>query len=474
MLSDHGASPRWRLIRLVSSLRSLTGRPRYPNAVADSLVAERQRRLVLTALTSAFARGIAVLSSFITVPLALNYLGIEQYGIWVTLSSFALLLSFADLGIGNGVVGAVARHLGQGDFVGIRQCVATAYAVLFVVALVIGAAFLIAYPLVSWAHVFNVKSGRAVAQAGPAAAVFFLAFVVAIPANVIQRLQSGLQEGFRLNLWTMSANIASLLCLLLCIKLRLSLSVLVFVLFFTPILFNGLNAADTFFRRVPESRPRLGDIDRSLLREIMSSGAMFFVLQISASVIFASNPFFIAQMIGASAVTGFGVVDRLSSVVIVVLQMLLLPLWPAYGEAKARHDWRWIEFALKVSVAISLGLSIASGAVLLLLGPAILRLWINHAFSVPYSLIAAFALWRVFEAFGAAMATYMNGLHELTAQAIAGVATAIASVLLKFWLVPAFGVTGAVSSMILAYVVFAMPMNFYVLRKSRTVRTAPA
>ena len=62
----------------------------------------------------------------------------------MTLSSFALLLSFADLGIGNGVVGAVARHLGQGDLAGIRRCVATAYAVLFVVALVIGTAFLIA------------------------------------------------------------------------------------------------------------------------------------------------------------------------------------------------------------------------------------------------------------------------------------------------------------------------------------------
>ncbi len=442
-----------------------------PDATGDPLVADRQRRLILTALTSAFAKAIAVISAFVTVPLALNYLGAEQYGIWVTLSSFALLLSFADLGIGNGVIGAVARRLGQGDMDGIRACITTAYAVLSGVALLIGTIFAAAYGFVSWSGLFNVHTAAAVDQSGPAAAIFFLAFVIAIPTTVIQRLQAGLQEGVRMNLWTIAGNVATLLLLLAAIWTRLSLATLIFVLFFTPIMFNILNSMDMFIRVRPDIRPRIASFDARHLQEIMASGALFFILQISASVIFASNPLFITQMLGASEVTTFGVVDRLSSAVIIVLQMMLMPLWPAYGEAKARNDWRWINFALKISLIVAIGLSVASAAILLTLGPAILRVWINPAFVAPYGLIIAFALWRILEAFGAAMATYMNGLHELTAQAVAGVATAVASVLLKFWLVPTHGVTGAVVSMILAYTVFAMPMNLYVLHKYRSRRS---
>lgn len=441
------------------------------SAGADPIALERQRRLLLTAITSAFARGVSVLSALITVPLALNYLGPEQYGIWVTLSSFALLLAFADLGIGNGVINAVSRYLGVSDIAGMRRCISTAYVILGLTALTVMVLFVVMYWFIPWNQVFNVHSTEAVAQAGPASAVFFLAFAAAIPASIIQRVQSGLQEGVRTNVWAMSANFVSLALLLICIWLQMPLAVLVLVLFFTPIAFNIMNTFHTFMVRSPEIRPALRYFDRSMLNEIMTSGAMFFVLQISASVIFASNPFFIAQMLGAADVATFGVVERLSSIVIVILQMMLMPLWPAFGEAKARGDWAWINKAHAISVAIALGLAIASGTVLVLFGPAILRAWINQDFVAPFALIIAFAVWRILEAYGTSMAAYMNGLHELKPQAIGGPLTAISSVLLKFWLVPAYGVAGAVVSMILAYLAFMMPVNVYVLRRSRYQRT---
>jgi Na+-driven multidrug efflux pump len=145
------------------------------SAAIGGIALERQRRLLLTAITSAFARGVSVLSALITVPLALNYLGPEQYGIWVTLSSFALLLAFADLGIGNGVINAVSRYLGMNDIDGMRRCISTAYVILGLTALTVMTLFAILYWSIPWNRVFNVHSAEAIAQAGPASAVFFLA-----------------------------------------------------------------------------------------------------------------------------------------------------------------------------------------------------------------------------------------------------------------------------------------------------------
>src|SRR4051812_44333592 len=87
--------------------------------------AERHRRIILTAGASLLAKIISVLSMIVTVPITLNYLGVERYGMWMTISSFAVMLTFADLGIGNGVLGAVARSNGVDDVVGMRRTIST-------------------------------------------------------------------------------------------------------------------------------------------------------------------------------------------------------------------------------------------------------------------------------------------------------------------------------------------------------------
>ena len=47
------------------------------------------------------------------VPLALDYLGPERYGIWLTLSSFLALLGFMDLGLGNAVMTGALENGGR-------------------------------------------------------------------------------------------------------------------------------------------------------------------------------------------------------------------------------------------------------------------------------------------------------------------------------------------------------------------------
>ena len=77
----------------------------------------RFRRVGLTTASSIAARGISFATSLITVPLTLHYLGAERYGLWATLSSIIALASFADLGLVNGLLNALAS----------AQCAFTSY-----------------------------------------------------------------------------------------------------------------------------------------------------------------------------------------------------------------------------------------------------------------------------------------------------------------------------------------------------------
>ena len=47
---------------------------------------ERIRRATLTAIGTMIAKGINALTVLISVPLTVNYLGAERYGMWMTIS----------------------------------------------------------------------------------------------------------------------------------------------------------------------------------------------------------------------------------------------------------------------------------------------------------------------------------------------------------------------------------------------------
>ena len=84
---------------------------------------------------SVFAKGMSMAANLVTIPLTLRYLGPEQYGIWATISSCFLLLTSADLGIGNGLINQIADADGRNDKPAIARLVAAGFFLLSGVAL---------------------------------------------------------------------------------------------------------------------------------------------------------------------------------------------------------------------------------------------------------------------------------------------------------------------------------------------------
>ncbi len=101
------------------------------------------------------ARGVGLLTTLISVPLALSYLGVDRYGLWMTISSFAVLLSFADMGLGNGLLSAIAEADGKGDTAAAHRYVSTAFYMLGGLAFGFGALLALGYPWIPSARILN-------------------------------------------------------------------------------------------------------------------------------------------------------------------------------------------------------------------------------------------------------------------------------------------------------------------------------
>jgi len=127
---------------------------------------ERLRRAGLTTIAAGIAKAIGLLASLISVPLTYRYLGPERYGIWMVLISIIAAMSFADLGIGNGLINAVSEAYGKDDRRLAQQHVTSALALMLCIAAFLAVAGAVAYPFLPWARLLNVRSAAAAAVIG--------------------------------------------------------------------------------------------------------------------------------------------------------------------------------------------------------------------------------------------------------------------------------------------------------------------
>jgi len=189
--------PMWAKIRRASSI--IRFKP-FDCSTPEGRSQERYRRMVLTSLASAVARGIAILTSLVSVPLTLKYLGTERYGMWMTASSVIVLLGFADLGMGNGLLNAISEADGKDDRNMALMYVSIAFFILLGIATLILCLFFTAYFFIPWPRIFNVVSEKAIREAGPSMAVFVVSLAINMPLGVAQRIQMGYQEGYKTHL----------------------------------------------------------------------------------------------------------------------------------------------------------------------------------------------------------------------------------------------------------------------------------
>ena len=78
-------------------------------------------------------QSIGIITSLLYVPLLLNYLTHEKYGIWLTLTSILGWFSFFDIGLGNGLRNKLAEAFASGNISLGRKYVSTTYAILIAI-----------------------------------------------------------------------------------------------------------------------------------------------------------------------------------------------------------------------------------------------------------------------------------------------------------------------------------------------------
>jgi O-antigen/teichoic acid export membrane protein len=373
-------------------------------------------------------------------------------------------MSFADLGIGNGLVNAISEAYGKDDQDLAKKHVSSALALMVAIAVVLSLIGAVAYPFLPWLRLFNVRSNAAAHEGAQAFLVLYASFVVNIPLGVVTRTQSGIQKGYIAQVVNALGGIASLCLILMVIHLRGSLAWLVFASVGTSIFATLINGW-ILFREHPWLLPSFLAVRSNSAKKIFKLGLMFFVLQFSFTLGFTSDNIVIAQVLGAASVAAYSVPQKLFVSVAGVVNMAIGPFWPAYGEAIARGDVQWVRRVFWGSLWFVLFISVTLCTLLGFAGPWIFRVAIGRSFHAPVPLMIALSIWGVLGSLAGLGSILLNGAGVLRQQVLLAIVTGVSNLALSILLTKSFGIIGVCLGSILTQALITLPVYGFLIRR---------
>ncbi len=431
--------------------------------ISVRLHSSRCGRIAQAVCSGGLARVLSSAVTLISLPLAVRYLGAERYGIWATVTTMAVWINLLDLGIANTLTNHISRAYALNDQRSAAHYFTNALVATSGVACLAGIAAALLLPRVDWTRLLNANATVSAGEVRNTVAAAGALMLLALPCNLVGKVLAGYQELHCANYAACGGAVASLCGLGLGVALHVSMSML-FVMSAGCLTFaNLLTLLLVVGLQKPWLRPRAGFVQWPLLRELLNSGSLFFLIQVAAVVVFSSDNLVVSHYLGAGKVTPYSVTWRVVGFV-AALQSLMFPaLWPAYAEAYAKRDYPWIRRTFAMTMAGTIALNAGCISVLLLFGRGLIRIWAGAAAVPARPLLFAMCIWALISGCMTVESCLLAALNRIRSQAILSIVAAALNLVLSVIWVKQIGSLGVIAGTIVSYlVVLVVPQTMIV------------
>lgn len=402
---------------------------------------ERSVKVKKNILASLIIRGFSIAISLVLVPLTINYVDPNRYGIWLTLSSMVGWFSFFDIGFGNGLRNKFAEALAKGEHVLARVYVSTTYAILSIIIGIVLILFLSVNPFLNWAFILNTKSEMS-GELSTLALIVFVFFCLKFIFQLITTVLTANQEPAKASLFDLLGSLVSLILIFILTKTTHgNLIYLGIVLSFIPVLVLIASSLWFYSRSYKIYAPSFKFVKFSYARNLTSLGLIFFIIQIGAMVLYNTNNIIITQLFGPKEVTVFNVTFKLFSVVTMIFSIIAGPLWSAYTDAYVRNDFDWIKGTLS-KMKIIWVLLLFFSIFILVFSNVIFKYWIGNSVIVPFSLSIAMCIYVIVYLWQTIHVYLLSGIGKIRLQLYLVIISGIINIPLAIFMGKRFGLIG--------------------------------
>jgi O-antigen/teichoic acid export membrane protein len=220
--------------------------------------------------------------------------------------------------------------------------------------------------------------------------------------------------------------------------------------------------------------PKLNQYDGPSATRVLRAGLFYFVIGLTICLAFTSDSMVVTQVLGPDKVSEYSVANRLFYAAPMLLSYVLTPLWPAYSEAAARGDAKWVKKTFVRSLAVGMLVNIPPTLLLVGFGKPIIYFWTRHQIMPSWLLLIAFGIMMLLNSMGGPLAMFLNGLHVVKFQIICASLMSVSNLALSIILAKRIGVAGVVLGTVISQTLFTyIPALIYVPRLLKK-RFAPA
>jgi len=383
------------------------------NGFLKSTQNNRTQQLKKQIFFSFIIKGLNTFINLLIVPLSLNYLDVETYGVWLTISSIILWFNFFDIGLGNGLRNKITENLAINNINRTQQYISTAYFALSIISFFIFLIFVITNEFLDWNSLLNVSENL---EINSLIVLLFFLFSLRFVFQLINSVLRALQQPAIPDFILMLGNLFSLVTILLLqytperniFKLGVALSL-------PPVILLGLSNLFLYWKKYDYLKPNLKGINKSVIKDLLNIGIKFFLIQIAALIIYSSSNVVINTLIGSHEVTVYNIAYKYFNLITMIISIIFAPFWSAFTDAYTKNDIVWIKKMLKKMVNIWY-ISIITIIIMIFVSDFSYKIWIGTKVSVPKNLTILMGIFVITYNWNFIFVSFINGVGKVKLQ----------------------------------------------------------
>ncbi len=431
---------------------------------------ERTKVITKHIFWSFLYKGGHLASTFLIIPLTINYLETDSYGVWLTITSFVGWFSLFDVGMGNGLRNRFAEAMAKKQFILARAYVSTAYfTVLAISCFLIIISGLVSY-FVDWTLIFN-SSPQMFDTLKLLMPIVFGCFSLQLVLKLITSIYVANQNHSFQGKVSFIISFSSLL--LIWVLTRTSDSSLLlfgFIISFLPLLILLVINLLAFNKSFKDYAPRRKYYKKEYFNDIMGLSVSFFLIQSSLVILFGTDNFIIAQLFKPQDVVPYNIAKKYISISAMILTIIITPYWSGITDAYTKGEFEWIKKSMKNLIGLSF-ITVLFICFLVIISSWAYNLWLGDTVVVPKRITIYMAVFFSITLIYAPFNYFINGTGKIRIQVITMLFGAILNIPLSIFLVKnlGFGIEGVILATIICVLpnLIFFPIQYFKLIDTR-------
>lgn len=420
----------------------------------------KNNKLRLNIVFNFLLKGFSIVINFLTIPLMLNYLNSEEYGLWILILSITNWIYTFDIGIGNGLKNKIAQYLNLKNYDKIKKYIITSYFFVTILSLIIFCLIYISFKILNLNILLKVNffnrnelSFLMIINVGFVCFNFILSLCNNIFIGSQKMYLSGLNNVLSQILNFIFIGVLylkkekSIFYLSISYGISISISHIIFTIF--------------YFNKNKILIPKISDVSLDKLHGILNIGGKIFVIQIAGLIIFSTDNFIITNFLGPEMITEYSVVYKFFSIPFIAINLILGPVWPEATKEYYDRNYEWFKNILKKlkKVFILLVLIIL---LMICIGKKFIFIWTTYKIDPSILLIIITSISVMLTCYSHIYATILTGINEINFLMALSIVQAIMNIFLSYIFIKytALGVNGVILA-----TCFCMVTNIFTLPK---------